>query len=66
MNVEGAFQHLLADLMGSVGVIISAILILTLEWSLADPILSVVIALLILWSSRHLIFTIMNVPLEGT
>ena len=66
MNVEGAFQHVLADLMGSVGVIISAVLILTLDWNLADPILSVVIALLILWSSRHLMFTVTNVLLEGT
>lgn len=78
MNVEGAFQHVLADLMGSVGVIISAILILTLaqdnpadalwgfDWVLVDPILSVLIALLILWSSRHLMLSVMNVLLEGT
>ena len=78
MNVEGAFQHVLADLMGSVGVIISAILILSFatdnpadalwgfDWHLVDPILSVLIALLILWSSRHLMITVMNVLLEGT
>ena len=65
MNVEGAFQHVLADLLGSVGVIISAILILTLEWNLADPIISVVIALLIVWSSRHLMLTVLNTLLEG-
>ena len=78
MNVEGAFQHVLADLMGSVGVIISAVLILSFatdnpadalwgfNWFLVDPILSVLIALLILWSSRHLMVTVMNVLLEGT
>ena len=66
MNVEGAFQHVLADLMGSVGVIISAILIMAFDWTLADPILSVLIALLILLSSRKLMFTVMNVLLEGT
>lgn len=78
MNVEGAFQHVLADLMGSVGVIISAILILSFatdnpadalwgfNWFLVDPILSVLIAMLILWSSRHLMVTVMNVLLEGT
>ena len=65
MNVEGAFQHVLADLMGSVGVIISAILIMAYDWQIADPILSVLIALLILWSSRHLMLTVMNVLLEG-
>ncbi len=65
MNVEGAFQHVLADLMGSVGVIISAIVILTTGWVLIDPILSVLIALLIVWSSRHLMFTVLNTLLEG-
>ena len=49
MNVEGAFQHVLADLMGSVGVVVSAIFVLTLGWMIVDPILSVVIALLIVW-----------------
>lgn len=66
MNVEGAFQHVMADLMGSVGVIISAIVIMTTGWDLIDPILSVLIALLILWGSRHLMATVTNVLLEGT
>jgi len=66
MNVEGAFQHVMADLMGSVGVIISAIVIMTTGWNLIDPILSVLIALLILWGSRHLMSTVTNVLLEGT
>ena len=65
MNVEGAFQHVLADLMGSVGVVISAIFIMTLEWYVVDPILSVLIAGLIVWSSRHLMFTVVQVLLEG-
>ena len=66
MNVEGAFQHVMADLMGSVGVIISAIVIMVFDWTLIDPILSVLIAFLILWHSRHLMFTVMHVLLEGT
>ncbi len=66
MNVEGAMQHVIADMLGSVGVIISAILIMTLDWTIADPILSVVIALLILWNTRRLLYTVVNVLLEGT
>ena len=66
VNVEGAFQHVIADLLGSVGVIISAVLILAFDWTLADPILSVVIAVLILFGSRHLMYTVFNVLLEGT
>ena len=71
VNVEGALQHVIADMLGSVAVVISAILILTLEDTLGsrifivDPILSVVIALLIVWNTRHLIVRITNVLLEG-
>ena len=66
VNVEGAFQHVIADLMGSVGVVVSAIVILTVGWSLIDPILSIVIAVLILWGTRRLIVRVLNVLLEGT
>ncbi len=65
MNVEGAFQHVMADLLGSVAVIISAALILGFGWDIADPILSVVIALLILFNTRKLTGTIFHVLLEG-
>ena len=66
LNVEGAFQHVLGDLMGSVGVIIAAILILTLEWYIVDPIISVLIGLLILRSSWGLFMRVFKVLLEGT
>ena len=70
LNVEGAMQHVIADLLGSVAVVISAVLILTLGGTveniwLVDPILSVIIALLIVWNTRHLIVRITNVLLEG-
>ena len=65
LNVEGAFQHVLGDLLGSVGVIVSAILIMIFEWYIADPIISVVIGLLIIYNTRHLIVSIINVLLEG-
>ena len=57
---------MLSDLLGSVGVIISAILIMVFEWYVADPILSVVIALLIVFNTRKLIVRILNVLLEGS
>ena len=66
LNVEGAFQHVLADLLGSVGVVISAALIMGFGWTIADPIISIVIALLILNGTRGLIGRIVNVLLEGT
>ena len=65
LNVEGAFQHVLADLLGSVGVVISAALIMGFGWTIADPIISIVIVALILNGTRGLIARIVNVLLEG-
>ena len=65
LNVEGAFQHVLADLLGSVGVVISAALIMAFDWTIADPIISLVIVALILNGTRGLIGRIVNVLLEG-
>ena len=55
----------MGDLLGSVGVIISGVVILLTDWYLIDPILSVVIALLILWSSWGLTKKVLVVLLEG-
>jgi len=48
LNVRGAYLEVLADLFGSVGVILAALLHLALGWVRADPILSLGIALVIL------------------
>lgn len=44
---EGIFLHILADTLGSVGVIISSLLIRFFGWNIADPICSMIIAILI-------------------
>ena len=66
MNVEGAFQHVVADLLGSVGVIVSGICVLVFDWTIVDPIISVVIALLIVLGSWRLVAQVVHVLLEGT
>ena len=66
LNVEGALQHVIADLMGSVAVIISAGFVILFGWNIVDPILSVLIALLILSSSWHLVTSVLQVLVEGT
>ena len=65
INVEGAFQHVMADLLGSVGVIISSVVIIFTGWNLIDPILSVVIALLILRSAWPLTVKVYNVLVDA-
>ncbi|KAH9513268.1 hypothetical protein Btru_034511 [Bulinus truncatus] len=46
-NMEGVFLHVVADTMGSVGVIISTLLIENFGWNIADPICSLFIAVMI-------------------
>lgn len=47
VNIRGAMLHLLADALGSVAVIGSAVVIMLTDWRLIDPLLSLAIALLI-------------------
>ncbi|MDE0154126.1 MAG: cation diffusion facilitator family transporter [Gammaproteobacteria bacterium] len=65
VNVEGAYQHVIADLLGSIGVVISGILIWAFGWYLADPIVSVIIAIIILRSTWGLLAKVVHVLLEG-
>ena len=65
LNVDGAFKHVMADLMGSVGVVISGVIVILTDWVLIDPILSIGIALLIVVSSWRLVLRSVNVLLGG-
>jgi len=65
LNVRGAYLHVLGDLLGSVGAITAGILILTTGWMMADPIISVVIALLILFGAWRLVREATDILLEG-
>ncbi|CAN5229450.1 cation diffusion facilitator family transporter [soil metagenome] len=51
LNVEAAFRHVVADLLGSIGVVAAAVVILATGWLEADPLVSVLIGVLILVSS---------------
>ncbi len=66
LNLKSAYLHVLADALGSVGVIAAATVIWMTGWSLADPIASLLICAVILWGSWNLIKESVNVLLEGT
>jgi cobalt-zinc-cadmium efflux system protein len=66
LNVRGAWLHVLGDALGSVGAIAAGGLMSVFGWYRADPVFSAAIALLIVWSSWHLIRESTNVLLEGT
>lgn len=66
LNVEAAFRHVVADVLGSVGVIVAAVVILTTGWSLVDPLVSAGIAVLIAASAWGVLREATHVLLEGT
>jgi cobalt-zinc-cadmium efflux system protein len=66
LNVKGAYLHVLADCWGSVGVIVAAIVVSTTGYKQADPLASVLICGLILYSSWGLIKESLIVLLEAT
>ena len=66
LNVRGAWLHVMGDALGSVGALVAGALIAYKGWYVADPLVSVVISCLIIWSSWHLIREATNVLLEGT
>ncbi|MEO6390530.1 MAG: cation diffusion facilitator family transporter [Pyrinomonadaceae bacterium] len=66
MNVRGAWLHIMGDAVGSVGAMVAGALMLWFGWYQADPLISVFISLLIIWSSWRLIRASTNVLLEGT
>ena len=65
LNVEGALQHIIADLLGSVAVVVSGALVWAFGWTIADPILSVVISILIGISTWRLLTKVFNVLRRG-
>lgn len=66
LNVRGALLHIFGDVLGSLAAIISGIAILWRGWTWADPLISVLISLLIIYSAWRLVSDAVNVLLEGT
>jgi len=65
LNVKGAFLHVVADTLGSVGAISAGIIMFFTEWYLIDPLISMMIGALIFYSSAKLVRDSLNVLLEG-
>jgi cobalt-zinc-cadmium efflux system protein len=66
INVKGAFLHVLGDLLGSVGAVVAGFAIYFFDFYLADPIISFVIAALILLSAFRIIGESVNVLFEAS
>lgn len=66
LNVEGAFLHLLADTGSSVATVVVGIVLLYTDFLLLDPIFAILIAAVILYSTRGLLGDSLNILLQGT
>lgn len=65
INVRSAFVHMLGDAVGSVAIIAGAIVIHYMGWVQVDPILSILISVLIIWTAWDIIRESLNILLEG-
>jgi cobalt-zinc-cadmium efflux system protein len=65
LNVKGAFLHMWSDTVSSVGVIAAGIIILLTGRTIADPIISIIIGLLILRGAGGLVLESINILLEA-
>jgi cobalt-zinc-cadmium efflux system protein len=65
LNVHSAILHVLGDAVSSVGVIAAAIIIWRTGWTLADPIVSVLIGLIIIAGSSRVIKDSLHIIMEG-
>ncbi|MGH9664622.1 MAG: cation diffusion facilitator family transporter [Bryobacteraceae bacterium] len=65
LNVRAAFVHMLGDALGSIGIILGAIVIRFTGWQQVDPLLSILIGALIIWTAYDIVKESLNILLEG-
>ena len=65
LNVRGAFLHMAADTLVSIGVVISGIVIAYTGWTIIDPIVSLIIAVVILISTWELLSDSLRLAVDG-
>ncbi len=66
VNIRSVFLHMLGDTLSTAAVIIGGAAILFTGMTWIDPVLSIIIAAMILWSSIGIIRETLNILLEGT
>jgi len=65
LNVRGAWLHVMADAVGSVGAMLAGALVWGFGWYWADPAASLLIAVLVVWSAWHLIREAVDILMEA-
>jgi cobalt-zinc-cadmium efflux system protein len=65
LNMRGVFLHMMGDALGTVAVLIAGLVILETGWRQIDPIVSALIAGIVLWGAGRLLRDSFNTLLEG-
>lgn len=65
LNVKGAYLHMLADALVSVGVVVSGIVIYFTGWYIIDPLIGLVVAVVIIVASWELLHDSVRLALDG-
>lgn len=65
LNIRSAYLHMLGDAVSAVGVVAAGIVVAATGASVADPVVSLLIGVLILWSSWGILAESVNVLMEG-
>jgi len=65
INVRGAFLHMAADAAVSLGVVVAALIVMATDWYWIDPVISLVIAAVIVWSTWGLARDALHLSLAG-
>lgn len=65
LNIKGAFMHMAADTLVSIGVVVSGIVIHFTGWAMIDPIVGLVVAVLIAVSSYSMLSDSLRLVLDG-
>jgi cobalt-zinc-cadmium efflux system protein len=66
LNLRSAFLHLMGDVLSTVGAVIAGIIIRYTDWNWLDPLVSVLIGLLILWSAWSIVRESVDILMEST
>jgi cobalt-zinc-cadmium efflux system protein len=65
LNLKAAYLHVLGDLLGSIGAIVSGLVIWSTGWNLIDPLITFFIASLLLYGSWHIVVEAVGVLMES-
>ena len=66
LNIRSAFLHLMGDVLSTVGAVIAGVIIRFTDWNWLDPLVSVLIGVLILWSAWSIVRESVDILMEGT